>query len=45
MSFSKMHLMQVGLVLNLLTGLISPHYHILFDEMFYTLVSSTYIDP
>ena len=28
------------LVLNLLTGSISPHYHIVFDDMFSTVMSS-----
>ena len=39
--FSQMHLTQVVLVLNLLTGSISPQYHVLFDDMFSTVVSST----
>ena len=34
MGFIKMHATQFGLVLNLLIGLISPHYHVVFDEMF-----------
>ena len=30
MGFIKMHSTQVGLVLKLLTGSISPHYHVFF---------------
>ena len=45
MGFSKMHSTQVGLVLNLLTGSISPQFHVLFDEMFSTVMSSTSADP
>ena len=45
MGFSKMHSTQVGLVLNLLTGSISPQFHIVFDEMFSTVMSSTSADP
>ena len=41
MGFIKMHSTQVGLVLNLLTGLISPQYHIVFGDMFSTVMSST----
>ena len=40
-----MHSTQVGLVLNLLTGSISPHYHGVFDDMFSTVVSRTATDP
>ena len=36
-----MHSAQVGLVINLLTGSISPQYHVIFDDMFYTVMSST----
>ena len=45
MGFSKMHSTQVGLVLNLLTGSISPQFHVVFDDMFSTLMSSTATDP
>ena len=45
MGFSKMHSTQVGLVLNLLTGSISPHYHDVFDYMFCTMMISTAADP
>ena len=45
MCFSKMHSTQVGLVLNLLTGSISPQYHVLFDDMFSTVMSSTDVAP
>ena len=41
MGFNKMHSTQVGLVINLLTGSISPQYHVVFDDMFYTVMSST----
>ena len=39
MGFRKIHLTQGWLVLNLFTGSISPHYHVLFVDMFSTLVS------
>ena len=45
MGFRKMHSTQVGLVLNLLTGSISPQYHVVFDDMFSTVMSSTVADP
>ena len=43
--FGKMHSTQVGLVLNFLTGSISPQYHAAFDDIFATVVSSTATDP
>ena len=43
--FSKMHSTQVGLVLKLLTGSISPHFHVVFDDMFSTVMRSTSADP
>ena len=45
MDFSKMHSTQVGLVINLLTGSISTPYHVVFDDMFSTVTSSTDADP
>ena len=45
MGFSKMNSTQVGLVLNLLTGSISPQYHVVFYDMFSTVTSSTATDP
>ena len=45
MGFRKIHSMQVVLVLNLLTGSISPHYNVVFDDMLSTLMSSTASDP
>ena len=45
MGFSKMHSTQVGLVLNLLTGSISPQFHVVFNDMFSTVMSSTSADP
>ena len=45
MGFIKMHSTQVGLVLNLLTGSISPHFHVVFDDMFSTVMSSIAADP
>ena len=45
MGFSMMHSTQVGLVIKLLTGSISPHYHVVFDDMFSTVMSSTVADP
>ena len=44
MGFRKMHSTQGGLVLNLLTGSISPQYHLVFDDMFSTVMSSTAAD-
>ena len=38
--FIKIHSTQVGLVLNLLTGSILPQCHVVFDDMFSTMVSS-----
>ena len=45
MGFSKMHSTQVGLVIKLLTGSILPHYHVVFDDIFSTVLSSTAADP
>ena len=45
MDFRKMHSTQVGWVLNLLTGSISPHYHVVFDDIFSTVMSSKAVDP
>ena len=45
MGISNMHSTQVGLVLNLLTGSISPHFHVVFGDMFSNLMSSTAADP
>ena len=45
MGFRKIHSTNVGLVLNLLTGSISPQYHVVFDEIFSTVRSSTSADP
>ena len=45
MGFSKMHSRQVGLVINLLTGSISPQYHVIFDDIFSTVMSITSADP
>ena len=45
MGFSKMHSTQVGLVLNFLTGSISPQFHVVFDDMFSTVMSSKSADP
>ena len=44
MGFKKMHSTQGRLVINLFTGSISPQYHVVFDDMFSSLVSSTAID-
>ena len=44
MGFSKMHSTQVGLVLNLLTGSISSHYHVVFDDMFSIVAIGTAVD-
>ena len=45
MGFSKMHSTQVGFVINLLTGSISPQYHVLFDNILSTVASITAADP
>ena len=45
MGFIKMHSTQVGLVLNLLTGSISTQFHVVFYDMFSTVMSSTTVDP
>ena len=45
MGFSEMHSTQVGLVLNLLTGSISPQFHVVFDDMFSNVISITAADP
>ena len=40
MGFRYIHSTQVGLVLNLLIGSIYPQYHVVFDDMFSTVMSS-----
>ena len=45
MGFIKMQSTQVVLVLNLLTSSISPQFHVVFDDMFSTVTSSTAVDP
>ena len=45
MGFSKIHLTHVGLVLSLFTSSIPQQYHVIFDDMFSTVVSSTAEDP
>ena len=45
MVFSNIHSKQVGLVPNLLTGSISSQCHVVFDDMFSTVMSSTAADP
>ena len=45
MGLSKIHSTKFGLVLNLLTGSISPQFYVVFDDMFSTLMSSTAADP
>ena len=45
MGFIKIYSTQVWLVLNLLTGSISPQYHVVFDGMFSNVMSSTAADP
>ena len=45
MFFIKIHSTQVELVLNLLTGSISPRYHVLFDYTFSTVLNNTASDP
>ena len=42
---SKMNSIQVGLVLNLLTGSISSQYHVVFDDIISTVVSIIAADP
>ena len=43
--FSKIRSPQVVLVLNLITGSILPHYHVVFDDLFSIVVSTTFADP
>ena len=45
MGFIEIHSTQLGIVLNLFTGSISPQYHIVFDDVFYTAVSIIAADP
>ena len=45
MGFSNMNSTQVGLVLNLLTGSISPQFHVVFEDMLSTVMRSTAADP
>ena len=45
MGFSKIYSTKVGLVLNLLTVSISPQYHVVFDDMFSTVMISIDADP
>ena len=45
MGFSNNHSTQVGLVINLLTGSISPQYHVVFNEILYTVMISPAADP
>ena len=45
MGFSKMHLTQVGLVINLLTGSVSPQYFVVIYDMVSTVVIITVTDP
>ena len=45
MGVSEMHSTQVVLVLNLFAGSISPQYHVVFDDMFSTVIISTAADP
>ena len=44
MGFSTIHPVQVGLVLNLLTGSISTQFHVVFDDMLSTVASITSTD-
>ena len=44
MVFIKIYSTQVELVLNLLTCSISPRYHVVFDDMFYTVMNNTVSD-
>ena len=45
MGLIKIHSTQVGLVINLLTGSISPQYRVVFDGMLSTVISRTAADP
>ena len=45
MDFIKMHSIQVCLVLNFMSVSISPHYHVIFNEMFSTVAINTASDP
>ena len=44
MGFRNINPAQVGLVKNLLTGSISPQYHVVFDEIFSNVASITAVD-
>ena len=44
MGFINMHSTEGGLVLYLFIGSISPQYHVVFDDMFSTMVISTAAD-
>ena len=43
MGLSNMHSTQVGLAINFLTSSISPQYHVVFDDMLSTMVSTASI--
>ena len=45
MIFRSFHSTQVGLVINLLICSIYPHYHVVYDDIFYTVASRTYANP
>ena len=45
MGFRKMHSTKFGLFINLLTGSISPQYHVVFDDMLSSVMSSTASEP
>ena len=44
MGFKNMHSIQFSLVLNVVTVSISPHYHVFFYDMFFTVDISTAAD-
>ena len=45
MGFRNIHSTQVGLVLNLFNVLLSPQYHVIFYDMFYTVIIIKSVDP
>ena len=45
MVFNRTHSTQVLLVINIMTGSISPQYHALFCHIFSTVVSVIAVDP
>lgn len=45
LGFSKEHATNVGLILNLRTGSVSPQYHVAYDELFQTVTNTADNNP